>query len=108
MPVSSSYSGEGMEGEYPIDAEDGPSPTSCRKWRIQDLQKSSWLMSSRDAPPVKETVRPSFKPSQISTHSPTAWSSGKLHAVTLESTSVRMELFIPHSVDEGLASEPDM
>lgn len=112
MPVSSSsYSGGRMEGEYPTDAEDGPSPTSCRKLRVQDLQKTSWLMSSRDDLSVKENVRPSFKLSQSSTYFPAAWSSGKLHAVpsgTLEITSVRMESFIPHSADKGLALEPDM
>lgn len=30
---------------------------------------------------MEEPVRPSFKPSQISTYFPAAWSSGKLHAV---------------------------
>jgi len=59
----------------------------------------SWLISSRDDPAREETVRPSFKPSQISTYFPAVWRSGKLHTVTgstLEITSVRMGLLIPH------------
>lgn len=42
---------------------------------------------------------------------PTAWSSGKLHAVTsgtLEITSVRTESLLPYSVDKGLAPKPAM
>lgn len=80
-------------------------------WEPRTGKKKSWLSSSRDDPSMEETVRPSFKSSQISTYFPTARSSGKLHAVTsstLEITSVRMELLIPYSVDKGLASKPDM
>lgn len=37
-----------MEDEHTINAEDCPFTTCSRKLRIQDLQKLSWLITSRD------------------------------------------------------------